>query len=35
MGCLCNIFDDCNIWLIIAVLVVLYLICNSGDCCCN
>ena len=36
MGCLCNIFDDCNVWLIILILIILYSYCNgSFGCGCN
>ncbi len=33
MGCLCNIFDDCNVWVIILILVILYCYCNGENCC--
>ena len=29
MNCLCNIFDDGNIWILILVLAILYLHCNG------
>ena len=29
MNCLGNLFDDCNIWILILVLVVIFC------CCCN
>ena len=30
MGCLCNLFDDGNIWILVAVVAILYIICNNG-----
>ncbi len=27
MNCLCNIFDDCNIWILIFVLVIIFCTC--------
>lgn len=35
MGCLCNIFDDCNVWIVILILVILYSYCNSDSCGCR
>jgi hypothetical protein len=35
MGCLCNIFDDSNVWIIILVLLILYWYCNGGFGCGN
>lgn len=29
MNCLCNLFDDCNIWILILVLAVIFCTCNS------
>ena len=33
MGCLCNIFDDSNVWVIILILVILYCYCNGNGFC--
>ncbi len=30
MGCLCNLFDDGNIWILVAVVAILYIICSNG-----
>ncbi|MBR6513773.1 MAG: hypothetical protein IKT46_02950 [Clostridia bacterium] len=30
MNCLCNIFEDGNIWVWIIILLVLSALCNSG-----
>lgn len=35
MGCLCNIFDEDNIWIIILILIVLFAFCNNDGCCCS
>lgn len=32
MGCLCNIFENETLWLIILTLLVLTLLCNGGVC---
>jgi len=32
MGCLCNIFENETLWLIILTLLVLTLLCNGGAC---
>lgn len=29
MNCLCNLFDDCNVWIILIALVIIFC------CCCN
>ncbi|MBR4293350.1 MAG: hypothetical protein IKT54_07040 [Clostridia bacterium] len=34
MNCLCEIFNEDNIWMLIIIALILYLICNSG-CCSN
>jgi hypothetical protein len=34
MSCLCNIFDDCNVWIILLILLILYWYCN-GNCGCG
>lgn len=34
MGCLCNIFENETLWLIILTLLILSLICNN-DCGCG
>gem|GEM_PF-868686 len=31
MNCLCNLFDDCNIWILILILVVLFYFCSVCD----
>ena len=28
MNCLCNIFDDCNVWIILIALVIIFCHCN-------
>ncbi|MBQ4561357.1 MAG: hypothetical protein IJA55_03375 [Clostridia bacterium] len=35
MNCLCNIFEDGNIWVWIIILLVLSALCNSGCGCGN
>lgn len=30
MNCLCNLFDDCNVWIILIALVIIFCCC-----CCN
>ncbi|CDC69756.1 unknown [Candidatus Colimorpha enterica] len=35
MSCLCNLFDDCNVWVILLILVILYCYCNGNSCGCN
>lgn len=32
MNCLCNLFDDNTIWVIVIALLILYLFCNNGLC---
>lgn len=32
MNCLCNLFDDNTIWIIVIALLILYLFCNNGLC---
>ena len=33
MSCLCNIFDDSNVWVILLILVILYCYCNGTGFC--
>ena len=35
MNCLCNLFDCENIWVIIAICLVLFFLCNCGGGCGN
>ncbi|MDD6265012.1 MAG: hypothetical protein PUB34_01735 [Clostridia bacterium] len=35
MSCLCNLFDGCNLAIIIAILAILYYLCNCSDCGCG
>jgi len=35
MNCLCNIFDEDNIWILILVLVILFILCNGCGCGCG
>ena len=41
MNCLCNLFEDSTVWLIIIALLILYFGCNNTGCntacggCCN
>ena len=30
MNCLCNLFDDCTIWIVIIALIVLFCCCGNG-----
>jgi hypothetical protein len=30
MNCLCNLFDDCNIWILILVLVIIFCTCCNN-----
>ncbi len=32
MNCLCNLFDDCDVWLWIAIIILVYhvLCCDNG-----
>ena len=30
MNCLCNLFGDGNIWLLVIILLILYFGCNGG-----
>lgn len=30
MNCLCNLFDDCNIWILILVIAVIYCSCCNN-----
>lgn len=30
MNCLCNLFDDCNVWIIIIALIILCCFCGNG-----
>ena len=30
MNCLCNLFEDSTVWLIIIALLILYFGCNNG-----
>ncbi len=32
MNCLCDIFDDDNIWFIIIIALILFLFCNNCGC---
>ncbi len=32
MNCLCNLFEDSTVWLIIIALLILYFGCNGGAC---
>lgn len=32
MNCLCNLFDDPIIWLIIIALILLFMNCNNNTC---
>ena len=34
MNCLCNLFDDCNIWILI-LIVLLILMLHGDGCCCS
>lgn len=31
MNCLCNLFDDCTIWIIIIALIILFCCCGNGS----
>ncbi len=30
MNCLCNLFDDCNIWILILVLAIIFCTCCNN-----
>lgn len=30
MSCLCNLFDDCNIWILLLVLAVIFCSCCNS-----
>ena len=30
MGCICNLFDEGNIWILVAVVAILYILCNNA-----
>ena len=32
MNCLCDIFDDDNIWFIVIIALILFCYCNYGGC---
>lgn len=34
MNCLCNLFDDCNIWILI-LIVLLILMLHGDNCSCS
>ncbi len=33
MNCLCNLFDDNTVWIIIIALIILCCFCNQGNGC--
>ncbi len=30
MNCLCNLFDDCSVWVIIIALIILFCCCGNS-----